>query len=207
MICLNCKSARAKKGGSSPSTALNRWVPKLVRALERRDKAELTMQDKHDAESLTKTPPKHLSKQGRRLVTEALAQLEYFNTMKGLDKNLAKKTYKLAAADSSPGLSSLFGSAEQLCRDNPKFRNSVVIAMLQGAVAKSLHGKRAKVNEKLTDFVRFMYTVNPNAAMVMSANIGGCSKRHLRRINAEKRTDCIIDAGRSLPDSFDTSQC
>ena len=148
MICPKCKETRLKKGGSSPSTAIGRWVPKLSRAIERRSKAELTIQDKEDAKSFKNT--KNLSKDGERLRSEAIAQLVYFKTMEGLDKDLKNKTYKLAAADSSPGLSSLFASAEQLCRDNPNFCNSVVIAMLQGAVAKSLHGKRAQTNERKT---------------------------------------------------------
>ena len=85
----------------------------------------------------------------------------------------------------------LFDNAEQLCRDNPDMQSSIVIMLLKATVAKGLHGKNAKTNEEVVNFIRYLHTFDPKAAEVFSANVGGIGNRWLKRLNARDRKDCM----------------
>ena len=124
-----------------------------------------------------------------------MAQIDYYEYAVKTEQALKNKKYKLSIDNSAQGMSNLFASAEQLCRDNPDMWSNIVIMMLKGVVAKQLHGKNAQTNEECVNFIRYLHTISPKAAEVVSANIGGISKRWLRELNARDRKDCIIDEG------------
>ena len=130
------------------------------------------------------------------LFLQAAAQIEYHEYAVKVENNLKKKRYRLTMDKSAQGMRKLFDNAEQLCRDNPDMQSSIVIMMLKGVVAKGLHGKNAKTEEAVVNFVRYIHTFDPKAAEVLSANVCGIGKRWLLRLNARERKDCIIDEGK-----------
>ena len=51
------------------------------------------------------------------------------------------------------------------------------------------------MEEKLTNFYRFLNTYDKQATQVLSANLGGPSERWLRRLDAKDRDECYLDEG------------
>lgn len=195
LVCKSCKDLRRASGSLNPGTLLNRWYTTLSRAVERREKETLTHSDLSDANNFIKTSDALLTSDGLKLKDEAKAQHNYGKYMAQLNNQLPNKTYKIAGEGSAPGMKSLFGNAEELCKKNPSFRSSIIVALFKAACAKEQHGSNAATDEKVVNFFRYISTYDKKAAQVMSANLGGPSQRWMATLNAREREDCILDSG------------
>ena len=89
----------------------------------------------------------------------------------------------------------LFVNANQICKDNPKFKDSLIVSLLHAAVAKHMYGSNAVSEEKVINFYRYIHTYNPKVAQVISANLHGPSDRWIRRLNSLDKSECIVDSG------------
>ena len=87
-VCTHCKDVRALRGSSNPSKPITNWYLVISKAIERRNKGELTKADFKEAGNFVQTPLVSLTLEGRALKEEALAQTEYFKSMERLDKDL-----------------------------------------------------------------------------------------------------------------------
>ena len=113
-----------------------------------------------------------------------------------LNKNLgASATHE--CEETVDSTSSFFQKAATLHKDNPKFRNSVVVCMLKAMIAKSSSNHlHTKVEEKMLDFFRYLRTLSPQAYNFVSANTGldtkGVSDRWLRKLNSKDRGTSVF---------------
>ena len=194
-ICLFCKKLRAARGSRSPCVALNLWNASLSRCLERREKDVLTSLDINEAECFSSINDRLLSPEGIELKQEAIGQVVYGKFMLTLSNDLPHKTYRSIGEESAPSVDTLFRDTEELYNKNPEFRSSLSVAILKGAVAKTIHGDNVAVEEKLVNFYRFLRTYDKQASQVLSANLNGPSERWLRRLDAKDRQDCFLDEG------------
>lgn len=195
-VCRFCKDLRAARGSRNPSVTIDKWGKTLSRCIERRDKNVLTSTDLDDAAKFLKTRDSHLSPAGLQLKDEARAQLDYAKHMAELDRKLTGTKYQKIGDDSVPGMSSLFEEAGELYKKNPDLQDSLVVALLKGAVAKAKYGTNAKTEQKVVNFFRYIRTIDPKAAEVMSANLMGPSKRWLQALDAREREECIFTCGK-----------
>ena len=195
-VCDGCKALRAARGSRNPSVKLDKWGKTLSRCIERRDKNVLTSSDLDDAARFLKTSDSLLSPAGLDLKEEARGQLEYARWMAKLDPQLKDKKYKKIGDDSVPGMSSLFEEAGELYKKNPDLQDSLVVALLKGAVAKAKYGTNAKTEQKVVNFFRYIRTIDSKAAEVMSANLMGPSKRWMQTLDAREREECIFTCGK-----------
>ena len=92
----------------------------------------------------------------------------------------------------------LFKNAKQLCKDNPKFKDSLIVALFRAAIAKNKNGHNAATEEKVVNFYRFINTYNPKLSQVVAGNLHGPSDRLIRRLNASGKDECIVDNGKDL---------
>ena len=92
----------------------------------------------------------------------------------------------------------LFKNAKQLCKDNPKFKDSLIVALFRAAIAKNINGNNAATEEKVVNFYRFINTYNPKLSQVVEGNLHNPSDRWIRRLNALDKSECIIDSGKDL---------
>ena len=92
-------------------------------------------------------------------------------------------------------MDTLFQDAAELYEKRPDFSSSLSVAILRGAVTKAKHGSNTQMEEKLTNFYRFLNTYDKQATQVLSANLGGPSERWLRRLDAKDRDECYLDEG------------
>ena len=129
------------------------------------------------------------------LKEEALAQVVYGKFMSKLTEDLPFKTFKSIGEQSAPGVDTLFQDAAELYEKNPDFSSSLSVAILRGAVTKAKHGSNTQMEEKLTNFYRFLNTCDKQATQVLSANLGGPSEHWLRRLDAKDRDKCYLDEG------------
>ena len=83
-------------------------------------------------------------------------------------------------------MSIVFNKAEELCRQNTNFKSSLVVSLLQAAVAKatSPKGSNAKTDVRVLKLIRLIGTCDKKAAQVVSTNIGGPRPRWFRKMNA-----------------------
>jgi hypothetical protein len=88
LVCARCKDVRALRGSSNPIKAINKSYFVLSKAIERRNKGELTKADFKEASNFNQTPIVTLNLEGRALKNEASAQIQYFKSMERLNKNL-----------------------------------------------------------------------------------------------------------------------
>ena len=150
----------------------------MKRAEERSQKEELTSLDIIEARNFIKINNKYLSgEHGQSLKLMVRGQIDYANHMKKLSRQLTKSTSKLSSEDSTPSMERLFVNANQICKDNPKFKDSLIVSLLHAAVAKHMYGSNAASEEKVVNFYRYIHTYNPKVAQVVSANLHGPSER------------------------------
>ena len=71
--CLNCSIIREKRGDSSLLVMMKTWEEALQRALERREKETLTIQDLADARAFAKKPDAMFEECGLELHREAIS--------------------------------------------------------------------------------------------------------------------------------------
>eukprot|EP00957_Ditylum_brightwellii_P006955 526496-Ditylum_brightwellii.AAC.1 len=109
--------------------------------------------------------------------------------MAKLSNQLPNKLFKITGEGSAPGMKSFFENAEELCRRNPKFQSSIIVALLKAACAKEQHGSNAATDEKVV-----ISTYEKKAAEVMSTNLGELSARWMKTLNAHEQEDCILDS-------------
>jgi hypothetical protein len=88
LVCARCKDVCALCGSSNPIKAINKSYFVLSKAIERRNKGELTKADFKEASNFYQTPTVTLNLEGWALKEEANAQVQYFKSMKRLDKDL-----------------------------------------------------------------------------------------------------------------------
>ena len=74
------------------------------------------------------------------------------------------------------------------------------VALVKAAIAKSKSGNKAKSDEKVINFYRFLNTHNKKATEVLSANLGGPSESYLKILNDRERDECILDSGKDTTD-------
>ena len=79
--------------------------------------------------------------------------------MSKLNENLPKNIYKLSRCGVATGMSVVFNKAEELCRHNNNFQSSLVVSLLEAAVAKatSPKGSNAKTDIIVLDFIFLSY--------------------------------------------------
>jgi hypothetical protein len=106
------------------------------------------------------------------------------------------KTYKTNMDDSVPGMTVLFEKAAELCDKNPNFKNSIIITLLKGAIAKEQFGSNAKTEEEAVNFYRYMRTYDPKSSEVLATLLGGPGARWCKKLNARERDCCILDSGK-----------
>ena len=122
--------------------------------------------------------------------------MEYGKYMSKLDPHLKFKTYQKIGFKSVPSIKFLFNKAGDLCKKNPHLWDSLIVALLRGAVAKANFGSNAKTEERVVNFFWYVQNYDHKAAEVMSANLGGPGKRWLRKLDACERDDCILTYGK-----------
>eukprot|EP00957_Ditylum_brightwellii_P201478 15325830-Ditylum_brightwellii.AAC.1 len=128
----------------------------------------------------TQVPDNMLGPAGLALKKEARGQVEYCRFMACLDRHLEHKTYQTIGYDLVLGIYTLFNNAAALCEKNPNFQSSLIVALFKSAVAKEKSGANAKTEERIVNFFQFIWTHNPKAASVLSANLGGPSKHWMK---------------------------
>ena len=131
-------------------------------------------------------------------IEQAKAQVEYDRHMSQLSAKLKTKTFRLASKDSCSGMDILFKNAKQLCNNNPKFNDSVIVALFRAVIAKNKHRHNVAIEEKVVNFYRFINTHNPKLSQVVSGNLHGPSDRWIRKLNGLDKNECIIDSGNDL---------
>lgn len=82
---LNCSMIREKRGGSSLLIMMKTWEAAIQRALERREKETLTLQDLADARAFAKKPDTMFEDCGLELHREVMAQIAYMTRMERVD--------------------------------------------------------------------------------------------------------------------------
>ena len=118
--------------------------------------------------------------------------------MSELSAKLKIKIFRLASEDSCPGMDILFKNTKQLCNDNPKFKDSLIVALFRAAIAKNKYDHNAATEGKVMNFYRFINTYNPKLSQVVSGNLHGPSDRWIRKLNPLDKNECIIDSGNDL---------
>ena len=99
----------------------------------------------------------------------------YFSTIPSL-----RSTIKYIEEDSSvPGLDTFLGQVADAFKNNPKFSDSLIVALVKAAATNVLHGSNATTEEKVLDFHRYLQTYNPAAAQILSADLSVPSTRWL----------------------------
>ena len=88
-----------------------------------------------------------------------------------------KKIFSLASEDSCLGMDILSKNSKQLCDDNPKFIDSLIIVLFRAAIANNKHDHNAATEDKVVNFYRFVNTYNPKLYQVVSGNLRGPSER------------------------------
>ena len=78
----------------------------------------------------------------------------------------------------------LFKNAKQLCNDNPKFKDSLIVALFRAAITKNKHGYNVVTEVKVANFYRFINTYNPKLSQAVSGNLHGSSDQWIRKLNA-----------------------
>ena len=195
MVCQHCSDLRKGRGNSNPGTVMNKWYSKLRLCFDRRDREVITAADRDDAMAFIKIPDSNFTPAGLELKAEARALVEYFNYISTIPTCRTKFNY---AGDSSvPGLDSFLDNVAEAYKKDPKFSDSVIVALMKAAVAKTLHGSNTKAEEKVINFYRFLQTYNPKTFEVVSANLNGPSARWLRKVNSHDRTGSILECGES----------
>eukprot|EP00957_Ditylum_brightwellii_P152853 11634313-Ditylum_brightwellii.AAC.1 len=116
--------------------------------------------------------------------------------MDPLDGHLKHKTYQTIGYDLISGIQDLFNTAADLCEKNPQFQSSLIVVLFKAAVTKEKIGANAKTEERVVNFFPFIQTYDPNAASVLSANIGGPYKYLMKTLDAHDQKDCILDCGK-----------
>ena len=172
-VCANCRDLRVAKGSTNPSYSLTNWNKTITLCIERRHKETLTPNDLEDAERFIVQRKDILKHPAKELQSEARAQIEYFKYMSKLHKRLPNKTYKCVGEDAVPGFDTIFAEAVELCKRNPTFRSGLSVALFKAAVVKAKYGKNASLEEKVTNFYRFVCTYDRRAAVALSASLGG----------------------------------
>eukprot|EP00957_Ditylum_brightwellii_P105917 8078250-Ditylum_brightwellii.AAC.1 len=104
--------------------------------------------------------------------------------MLSLSERLSPKIYDSIGESSASGLPVLFKEAATLYEKNPTFWDSLIVALLKGAVAREKYGVNTRLGEKVTNFYCFVTTYSKTAANIVSANLLGPSSRWLEKLNA-----------------------
>ena len=132
--------------------------------------------------------------------TEAQGQVAYRSYMASLFKQLPPQSFKTIGEDSAPGLEKFLGDVTDCWKSNPDFRSGLQVALAKAAIAKSKSGNKAKMDEKVLNFCRFLNTHDNKATEVFSANLDGPSECYLKILNSCEHDDCILDSGKDTTD-------
>lgn len=191
--CKNCFDLlRALRGTQTPNHFVNIWHPTITKALERRIKPELTMSDCTDALSLVRVKDEFWTPSGIELKEEAAALVGYTQYLRSFHSKLDTDKMKVKDPNAVPGTDSFLGDVAEVYETNPKFRDSLEVALIKTLLAKLKTGRsNVKKEEKVVNFIRLLATHSPAAAEVASANLGGPSKRWMQELNARERSECI----------------
>ena len=173
------------------------WGDDVNRAISHREKGTLTDQDLLDARSFMGKPDDMLTLLGEALKKEVKAQVDYMESMSLLHEEIENKPYMIHSGGAAPGMNVVFKKAADMCKTNPTFQSSLVVALLKAAVAKALSpkGSNAKTPIEVTNFIRLIGTYDKKASQVVSTNLGGPGDRWVRKLNSKERKDCILDGG------------
>ena len=167
----------------------NKWAPVLNRCEERKLRDVLTDSDLSEAKKLTKNANHQLTPAGMELKTEAQGQVTYVSYMASFCKRLPPQSFKIIGEQ-------FLGDVTNCWKSNPDFWSGIQVALVQVATAKSKSGNKAKMDEKVLNFYRFLNTHDKKATEVLSANLGGPSDRYLKILNSCERDECILDSGK-----------
>lgn len=191
--CKDCHNLLKDLSGTQlPGSFVNKWYPTVAKAMERRQKTELTLMDRDDARSLMRVKDEYFTPEGIKLKEEAKAIVEYMDYVAALHSKLDTDKMKANVTGAVPGTDSFLGDIAEVYASNAKFRDSLEVALIKTLLTKLKTGRgNAKKEEKVVNFIRLLATHSPAAAEVASANLGGPSKRWMQELNARERSECI----------------
>lgn len=197
LSCLNCILLRRKTGNSNPIRWISKCFEELTRIKARRARKVLTQADYSDLKNVMHGPKisERHTQLGLKSHEENKNQYQCLKQMIFLQKQLdSVPNYDFEKPIDSTTV--FFEKAATMHKNNPKFRNSVVVSMLKGIIAKSSCNKNnIQLEEKMVDFYRYLRTLSPKACQFAAANSGldtkGISDRWLRKLNAKDRGDSV----------------
>ena len=77
-VCKDCYDMREARENSNPSVALNRCIGPLMRAVERRDRSEITECDYNDAKGLIQKTSTIFTLDGEEIMQEVRGLVDYY---------------------------------------------------------------------------------------------------------------------------------
>ena len=99
----------------------------------------MTSLDIVEAQNFSIINVKYLNVGHSFFIEQAKAQVEYARHISELSAKLKTKTFRLVSEDSCPGIDVLFKNVKQLCNDNPRFKDSIIVSLFRAAIAKNKH--------------------------------------------------------------------
>ena len=134
LVCLSCKVLCEARSSYNSGSTLDRRKEDIEICLDRRKRQVITARDNSDAMLFTKKATTTFTPRGEELMEEAKIFFEFYRYMSST--NLPRATMTSISDGEVLGVNIVFKVATKLYKDNPKFRKSVIVSLLQGAVAK-----------------------------------------------------------------------
>ena len=125
---------------------------------------------------------------------ETKAFVEFYRYMSST--NLPRATITSISHGEVPGVNTVFKEAAKLYKDNPKFRQSVIVSLLQGAVAKAKFGSNAATEERCVNFFRYIRSISKVAYSALRINLNGPTSRWMEKLASREGVACIVDSGK-----------
>jgi hypothetical protein len=82
---------------------------------------------------------------------------------------------------------------------NPNKQSPLLVAYATSMVNELITGKKnQKIEPKIMNFIRYIDTISPKAAEIVSANLpGGPSKRWMQELNRRDRKSCLLSSSKN----------
>jgi hypothetical protein len=193
LACQKCIDLHASKGTANPSVFLNKWSYSIKKFIKHCTKDALTEIDIKDAKHFLHCSDRSFNEKGKAFKKENAAQVEYAKRMSMLAKSLPIGSINVVTPESVPSPKSFFLIAHELYLNNPTFNKSILTAMMHSMVTQMTNPtKSLKMEPRALNFFHYLATVSPQAAELVSANLGSApSKRWMRILNARERVVCV----------------
>ena len=85
-----------------------------------------------------------------------------------------------------------------MLENNPNQQRPLLVAYATSMVNELITGKmNRKIEPKIMNFIRYIDTISPKAAEIVSANLpGGPSKRWMQVLNRRERKSCLLSSNK-----------